>query len=117
MNFKRSTTSMAIALMALSLISMTSIQQDAFAQSQGMSITAKADRNSDTITVTGKTISKITDITFRVTSPSGNNVVGIGQVSPDVNGEFATEFKIGPTWTENGFYTIKAMQSPQQKSL
>ncbi|MDH5415668.1 MAG: PEFG-CTERM sorting domain-containing protein [Nitrosopumilus sp.] len=117
MNFKRSTTSMAIALMALSLISMTSIQQDAFAQSQGMSITAKADRNSDTITVTGKTISKITDITFRVTSPSGNNVVGIGQVSPDANGEFATEFKIGPTWTENGFYTIKAMQSPQQNSL
>ncbi|NNM03196.1 MAG: PEFG-CTERM sorting domain-containing protein [Nitrosopumilus sp.] len=117
MNFKRSTTSMAIALMALSLISMTSIQQDAFAQSQGMSLTAMADRNSDTITVTGKTISKITDVTFRVTSPSGNNVVGIGQVSPDVNGEFATEFKIGPTWTENGFYTVTAMQSPQQNSL
>ena len=117
MNFKRSTTSMAIALMALSLISMTSIQQDAFAQSQGMSLTAMADRNSDTITVTGKTISKITDVTFRVTSPSGNNVVGISQVSPDVNGEFATQFKIGPTWTENGFYTIKAMQSPQQSSL
>ena len=32
MNFKRSTTSMAIALMALSLVSMTSIQQEAFAQ-------------------------------------------------------------------------------------
>ena len=117
MNFKQSTTSMAIALMALSLISMTSIQQDAFAQSQGMSITAEADRNSDTIMVTGKTVSKITDVTFRVTSPSGNNVVGIAQVSPDNNGEFATQFKIGPTWTENGFYTIKAMQSPQQNSL
>ena len=74
MNFKRSTTSMAIALMALSLVSMTSIQQDAFAQTLGMSITATADKGSDTITVTGKTISDITDVTFTVTSPSGNNI-------------------------------------------
>ena len=117
MNFKRSTTSMAIALMALSLISMTSIQQDVFAQGQGMSITADADKGSDTITVTGKTVSNITDVTFRVTSPSGSNVVAVDQISPDQNGEFVAEFKIGPTWTENGFYTIKAMQSLQQSSL
>ena len=97
MNFKHSTTSMAIALMVLSLISVTSIQQDAFAQSQGMTITATADKGSDTITVTGQTISDITDVTFRVTSPSGNNVVAVGQISPDDNGEFATEFKVGPT--------------------
>ena len=83
----------------------------------GMSITAVADKGSDTITVTGKTISNITDVTFRVTSPSGNNVVGVGQVSPDNNGEFVTEFKIGPTWTENGFYEITAMQGIQQNSL
>ena len=89
MNFKRSTTSMAIAFMALSLISMTSIQQDAFAQqNQGMMITATADKGSDTITVTGKTISNITDVTFRVTSPSGNNVVAIGQISPGDDGKF-----------------------------
>ena len=117
MNFKRSTTSMTIALMALSLISMTSIQQDAFAQTLGMAITATADRGSDIITVTGKTISDVTDITFRVTSPSGNNVVNVDQISPDDNGDFVTEFKIGPTWTENGFYTITAMQGIQQNSL
>ncbi len=108
---------MAIALMALSLISMTSIQQDVFAQSQGMSITANADKGSDTITVTGKTVSNITDVTFRVTSPSGSNVVDVDQISPDQNGEFVAEFKIGPTWTENGFYTITAMQGIQQNSL
>ncbi|MBT5201070.1 MAG: PEFG-CTERM sorting domain-containing protein [Thaumarchaeota archaeon] len=117
MNFKHSTTSMAIALMVLSLISVTSIQQDAFAQSQGMTITATADKGSDTITVTGQTISDITDVTFRVTSPSGNNVVAVGQISPDDNGEFATEFKVGPTWTEDGFYTISAMQAITQSSL
>jgi len=117
MNFKRSTTSMAIALMAVSLISMTSIQQDAFAQSQGMSITATADKGSDTITVTGETVSDITDVTFRVTSPSGNNVVAIDQISPDADGKFVKEFKVGPTWTEDGFYEITAMQSIGNNSL
>ena len=117
MNFKRSSTSMAIALMALSLISMTSIQQDAFAQSQGMMITATAAKGSDTINVAGKTVSSTTDVTFKVTSPSGNNVVVIDQVSPDSNGEFATKLKIGPTWDENGFYKITAMQGIQQNSL
>ena len=117
MNFKHSTTSMAIAIMAVSLISMTSIQQDVFAQSQGMAITATADSGSDIITVSGKTISHLTDVTFTVTSPSGRNVVVIDQVSPDDNGNFGAEFKIGPTWTENGFYTITAMQGIQQNSL
>ena len=110
MEFKRSTTSMAIALMALSLISMTSIQQDAFAQSQGMSITATTEKAGNTITVTGKTVSQFTDVTLSVKSPSGNNLVAAWQVTPDVKGEFSTEFKIGPTWTENGFYTITAKQ-------
>ena len=117
MNFKRSTTSMAIVFMALSLISMTSIQQDAFAQTQGMAITAISDKGSDTITVTGMTVSDVTDITFRVTSPSGNNVVAVDQISPDDNGEFVLEFKVGSLWTENGFYTIEAMQSVVPGSL
>jgi len=117
MNFKRSTTSMAIALMVLSLISVTAIQQDAFAQrQQGMSITATADKGSDTIMLMGQTISEITDVTFRVTSPSGNNVVAIGQISP-VNGSFDLELKIGQMWSEDGFYTITAMQSVVQNSL
>ncbi len=110
MNFKRSTTSMAIAIMALSLISMTSIQQDAFAQSQGISITATADRGSDTITVTGKTVSDYTDDALIVTSPSGNKVVAVWQVTPDENGDFGTEFIVGPTWKEDGFYSITAQQ-------
>ena len=103
MNFKRSTTSMVIALMVLSLISVTAIQQDAFAQrQQGMSITATSDKGSDTIMIMGQTISELTDVTFRVTSPSGNNVVAIGQISPD-NGNFDLELKIGQMWSEDGF--------------
>jgi len=109
MNFKRSTTSMAIILMALSLISMTAIQQDAFAQNSGMSITATADKGSNTITVMGMTSSGYTDVTFLVKNPSGNNVVAIDQVTPDEEGNFGTEFKVG-LWAEDGFYTIQAMQ-------
>ena len=117
MNFKRSTTSMALALMALSLISVTSIQQEVFAQTAGMSLSASASKNSDTISISGHTVSKVTDITLRVTSPSGNNVVIIGQMSPDENGDFVKELKVGPTWTENGFYKITAMQSVRSNSL
>ena len=117
MNFKRSTTSMTIALMALSLISMTSIQQDAFAQqSQGMSIMATADKGSDTITVIGETVSTLTDVTFRVTSPN-MTVVEIGQLSPDVDGKFVKEFKIGQTWAEDGLYKITVMQGIGNNSL
>ena len=112
MNFKRSTTSMAIALMVLSLVSMTSIQQEAFAQIQGMAITATTEKVGNTIAITGKTISDYTDVTFTVISPSGNNVVGIDQVSPDNDGKFATTFTIGSGWKENGFYTIVAKQGP-----
>ena len=117
MNFKRSTTSMAIAIMALSLISMTSVQQDVFAQTLGMSITATADQGSDTITVTGITVSDITDVTFVVKSPSGNNVVAVAQISPDDDGNFIVIFKVGQTWTEDGFYEIEAMQAVHQNSL
>jgi len=109
MNFKRSTTSMAIALMALSLVSMTSIQQDAFAQSQGMSITATTEKVGNVITVTGTTVSDYTDVTFSVWSPN-QNLVAAWQTSPDNDGNFGTTFTIGPNWTEDGFYSIVAKQ-------
>ncbi len=116
MGFKRSTTSMMLALMAISIISITSIQQNAFAQSTGMSISATASEGSDTISVSGHTRSQITDMTFTVMSPS-LNVVSIDQVTPDANGDFATVFKVNSMWKESGFYTIKAEQSPHGSSL
>jgi len=107
---------MVLALMALSIISITSIQQNAFAQETGMSISVAASEGSDTISVSGHTRSQITDITFTVISPS-LNVVSIDQITPDANGDFATEFKVNPMWKESGFYTIKAEQSPHGSSL
>ena len=107
MNFKRSSTSMAIAIMALSIISMASIQQDAFA-SLGMLITATADQDSDTITVTGMTALSSGAVTFQVVSPIGN-LVSIDQVMPDENGNFEAIFKT-PKWNEDGLYSITAKQ-------
>jgi len=110
MNFKRSTILLAISLMALSLISMASVQQDVFAQTAlGMSITATADQDSDTITLTGTTALG-SDVVFVVKSPSGNNLVTIGQATPDDDGNFTATFKVGPTWTEDGLYSITAQQ-------
>jgi len=106
-------------LLILSLFVLVSILyfSDASAQTLGMSITATADQGSDTITVTGMTVSDIVDVTFVVKSPSGNNTVATSQVSPDHDGNFTVTFKVGQTWTENGFYEIEAMQAVQQNSL
>ncbi len=116
MSFKRSTTSVTLALIALSIISITSIQQNAFAQETGMSVSVIASEGSDTISVSGHTMSQITDITLTVISPS-LNVISVDQLTPDANGDFATEFKINPMWKESGFYTIKVEQSPHGNSL
>ncbi len=81
-----------------------------YAQSLGMTITVTADQDSKFIILTGHTVSDITDVTFTVISPSGNNVVSIDQISPDNDGNFETLFEIKSTWEENGFYSIKAKQ-------
>ena len=111
MNFKRSTTTMVIAIMALSLISMTSVQQDVFASGPGMSITATADQGSNTIAVTGMTALGSATVTFQVVSPSGNNLVTVAQVMPNEDGSFTTTLKVGSTWNEDGLYSITAQQS------
>jgi predicted secreted protein with PEFG-CTERM motif len=102
---------MVIAIMALSLISMTSVQQDVFASGPGMSITATADQGSNTIAVTGMTALGSAAVTFQVVSPSGNNLVTIDQVIPNEDGSFTTTLKVGPTWNEDGLYSITAQQS------
>ena len=116
MNLKGSTT-IALSIMALSLISVSSIQQDVFAEMMGMSLTAEAAEGSDTILIRGQTASQVTDITFTVTSPDGFNRLAVDQITPDANGKFSTEFKLSPLWKQNGFYTITAMQSVHNNSL
>ena len=109
MNFKNSTRSISLVLMAVALMSVTSVHQDVFAKDAGMSLTATAEEGGNIISVSGETTSNITDVTIRVISPNGSNVVGVDQVTPDANGEFSTQFNVS-NWTQDGLYKIKANQ-------
>jgi predicted secreted protein with PEFG-CTERM motif len=117
MKFKNPITSIALTLLALSIISVLAVQQNAYAEIMGMSLTAQAEEGSDTIRVYGQTASKVTDITFTVTSPDGFNKMAVAQTTPDSEGKYSTQFKISPLWKQNGFYTITAMQGVRTNSL
>ena len=90
-------------------MSVTSVHQDAFAKDAGMSLTAIAEEDGNIISVSGETTSNLTDVTLRVISPNGQNVVAVDQVAPDANGEFSTQFNVS-NWTQDGMYEIKANQ-------
>ncbi len=90
-------------------MSVTAVNQDVFAAQTGMSLTATAEEGGNIITINGETTSNITDVTIRVISPNGSNVVGVDQVTPDANGEFSTEFNVS-NWKQDGMYKIKANQ-------
>ena len=92
-------------------MSVTSVHQDAFAKDAGMSLTAIAEEDGNIISVSGETTSNITDVTFRVISPNGQNVVAVDQVSPESSGDFATDILVGgPLWSQDGAYTVTAQQ-------
>ena len=95
--------------MAIALMSVTAVNQDVFATATGMSLTATAEEGGNIISINGDTSSNITDITIRIISPNGSNVVGVDQVTPDANGEFSTEFNVS-NWKQDGMYKIKANQ-------
>jgi len=90
-------------------MSVTSVHQDVFAKDAGMSLTALAEEDGAIISLSGETTSNITDVTLRVISPNGSNVVAVDQVTPDANGEFNTQFNVS-NWTQDGMYEIKANQ-------
>ena len=108
MNFKNSTRSISLVLMTVALMSVSAVQQDVFAKDSGMSLTAIAEEDGNIISIIGETTSSITDVTIRVISPNGSNVVAVDQVTPE-NGEFSTQFNVS-NWTQDGVYKIKANQ-------
>lgn len=88
--------------------------------SSKITLTADTINGSNIIKITGSTDIRNTDITFIVNSPN-ENIISIGQVSPDAQGKFQLEIKTGgPIWKENGMYTITANQgssSEYKKSI
>jgi predicted secreted protein with PEFG-CTERM motif len=100
---------MGIVLMAVALMSVTSVHQDVFAKDTGMSLTVTATEGSDTISITGDTASN-RDVSIIVISPDGGNVVAVGQETPDANGMFSIDINCS-NWNQNGMYSITASQA------
>ena len=98
----------------------TGIMEDKPVPKSGITLSADAVNGSDTITISGTTAFKGTDITLIVNSPTGN-VVTIAQITPGVFGDFEAEIKTGgPLWKEDGIYTITANHgstSEQKQSI
>ena len=76
--------------------------------SGGLTLTAGGMEGSTTIDVSGTT-DRNGDITLTVTAPNGN-IVTVSQISPS-GGSFATTITTGGAlWSQDGLYTIKAVQ-------
>ena len=74
----------------------------------GFTLTAGGMEGSTTIDVSGTT-DRSGDITLTVTAPNGN-IVTVSQISPS-GGSFATTITTGGAlWSQDGMYTIKAVQ-------
>jgi len=78
------------------------------ASTSGLQLTAGGMEGSTTIDVSGTT-DRNGDITLTVTAPNGN-IVTVSQISPS-GGSFATTITTGGAlWSQDGLYTIKAVQ-------
>jgi predicted secreted protein with PEFG-CTERM motif len=78
------------------------------ASSGGLQLTAGGMEGSTTIDVSGTT-DRSGDITLTVTAPNGN-IVTVSQISPSGD-SFATTIETGGAlWSQDGMYTIKAVQ-------
>jgi len=78
------------------------------AAASGLTLTAGGMEGSTTIDVSGTT-DRSGDITLTVTAPNGN-IVTVSQISPS-GGSFATTITTGGAlWSQDGLYTIKAVQ-------
>ena len=74
----------------------------------GLTLSADGIEGSTTIDVSGTT-DRNGDITLTITAPNGN-IVGVSQISPS-GSSFATTIETGgPLWSQDGMYTIKAVQ-------
>ena len=110
MNFRKNDVrSLSLMLLAFSMIMGTALQNDAFAQEMGMSVSVNADEGSKTLSVSGKTTSLLNDITIMVVAPNGN-IVSVDQVSPNLDGEYMADIKIGSLWKQDGVYKVAAQQ-------
>ena len=99
----------AFFLLSVSILSGFAFQDFAYAET-GMEVLVNADEGSTTISVSGHTSVKNNDITIMVKAPNGN-IISVGQISPDANGDFMTDIQgSAQLWKQDGMYTISVKQ-------
>ena len=109
MNSRRYTVaSIAIAFMAVTLLSVPGFGGSAYAVGVGMSISADANAGSHSIMISGTT-DRSNDVVIIVTAPNGNRV-SVDQVTPSGNSYSATIGIGGNQYNQDGMYTILVQQ-------
>ena len=109
MNSRRYTVaSIAIAFMAVTLLSVPGFGGSAYAAGVGMSISADANAGSHSIMISGTT-DRSNDVVIIVTAPNGNRV-SVDQVTPSGGSYSATIGVGGSQYNQYGMYTILAQQ-------
>ena len=95
-----------VMLFAVSMITSLSLQNNAYAADQGLSVVATAADGSDQINLSGYTGSGSgIPVTLTVVAPNGN-VVAIDQLSPGSDGTFSADIGVGALWSQDGTYSI-----------
>ena len=110
MNSRRYTVaSIAIAFMAVTLLSVPGFGGSAYAAGVGMSVSADANAGSHSIMISGTT-DRSNDVVIIVTAPNGNRV-SVDQVTPSGGSYSATIGTGGSQFCQDGVYTITARQA------
>ena len=110
MNSRRYTmTSLSIVFLALTIMSVSAIGQNAYAAGAGMSLSA--DCSGSSCDVSGTTDRNDQDVTVVITASNGN-IVQVDQLSVS-GGSFSTTFNV--SGSDDGAYKIAANQGPSGK--
>ena len=110
MNSRRYTmTSLSIVFLAVTIMSVSALDQNVYAEGAGMSLSAEG--SGDTIAVSGTSDRSDLDVTVVVTASNGN-IVGVDQLSVS-GGSFSTTINV--SGYGDGTYTIAANQGPSSK--
>ena len=67
------------------------------------------EQGSRNISLNGTTSNQSSDVTIRVLSPDGDNLIAVDQMTPNSDGTFSTEFNIS-NWKQDGMYMFKVSQ-------
>ncbi len=110
MNSRRHTiTSLSIVLLAVTIMSVSAIGQNAYAGGAGMSLSA--DCSGSSCDVSGTTDRSDQDVTMVVTAPNGN-IVTVGQLNTS-GGSYSGSFNVSNQ--DDGTYTISVNQGSSSK--